>query len=163
MAWIQPQGGVVPFLAHHFPVFLCESPNGTPISYGFPAIDGPDGVVKAAIHGSNIECTPDTVDREIHQADLLNVLNTLAPRFPALGAGHILTAKTCLYTMTPDEHFVIGCHPEIRSVTIACGFSGHGFKFAPVIGEILADLATTGSTSHPIEIFSPLRFGSAKH
>jgi sarcosine oxidase len=60
--------------------------------------------------------------------------------------------------MTPDEHFIIGRHPRFSSCTVACGFSGHGFKFAPVIGEILADLSTTGSTGHPIDLFSPRRF-----
>jgi sarcosine oxidase len=159
MAWIQPSSGIEPFLAHHFPVFLSESPDGGPPGYGFPAIDGPDGGVKAAVHGSDIECTPETVDREIHESDLLNVRRNLTPRFPDLGAGQIVKAQTCLYTMTPDEHFVIGRHPEFESVSIACGFSGHGFKFAPVVGEILADLATSGATSRPIELFSPLRFG----
>ena len=62
-----------------------------------------------------------------------------------------------MYTMTPDEHFMVGHHPEHASVSIACGFSGHGFKFAPVMGEILADLATAGSTSHRIHLLS-LRF-----
>jgi sarcosine oxidase len=62
-----------------------------------------------------------------------------------------------MYTVSPDEHFVIGTHPQFKCCTIACGFSGHGFKFASVIGEILADLSTFGSTSHPIALFSPLR------
>lgn len=159
MTWIQPSGGIEPFLAHHFPVFLSESPDGRPIGYGFPAIDGPIGGVKVAVHGSDIKCTPETVDREIHEADLANVFNTLAPRFPALSAGQIVEARTCLYTMTPDEHFVIGRHPQFEPVSIACGFSGHGFKFAQVVGEILADVAVTGATRHPIAIFSPLRFG----
>ena len=162
MVWIQPSGGIEPFLAHHFPVFLSESPDGAPAGYGFPAIDGPSGGVKAAVHGSEIECTPETVDREIHQADLERVIRNLTPRFPALN-GRIVRAQTCLYTMTPDEHFVIGRHPEFEAVSIACGFSGHGFKFAPVVGEILADLATAGATSHPIELFSPLRFGESSH
>ena len=76
---------------------------------------------------------------------------------PALD-GKVVRAETCLYTMSPDEHFVIGAHPQVASCTIACGFSGHGFKFAGVVGEILADLATTGSTAHPIGLFSPRRF-----
>jgi sarcosine oxidase len=60
--------------------------------------------------------------------------------------------------MSPDEHFVIGAHPQFASCSIACGFSGHGFKFAGVVGEILADLAMNGSTTHPIALFSPMRF-----
>jgi len=75
--------------------------------------------------------------------------------------GELLRAQTCLYTMSPDEHFVIGTHPRFASCTVACGFSGHGFKFAGVVGEILADLATKGTTSHPIALFSPTRFHNA--
>ena len=157
MAWIQPRGGVEPFLPGRFPVFLCESPDGSWPGYGFPAVDGTSGGVKAAIHGSDIECTPDTVDRIIHEIDRGEIIRKLRPRFPALD-GEILKAQTCLYTMTPDEHFIIGPHPQFPAVSIACGFSGHGFKFAPVVGEILADLATGGKTGHPIEIFSPRRF-----
>ncbi len=157
MTWIEPQGGIEPFLARHFPVFLCESPEDGRPGYGFPAIDGAGGGVKAAIHGSDVECTPETVDRVIHELDGAEVIRKLKPRFPALD-GEIVKAKTCLYTMTPDEHFVIGLHPELPWVSVACGFSGHGFKFAPVVGEILADLATMGATHHPIDLFSPMRF-----
>jgi sarcosine oxidase len=63
-----------------------------------------------------------------------------------------------MYTMTPDQHFVVGLHPRYSHVSLACGFSGHGFKFAPVIGEILADLALSGETAHPIGFLSPQRF-----
>jgi len=66
-------------------------------------------------------------------------------------------AVTCMYTNTPDEHFVIGRHPGHEQVIVACGFSGHGFKFVPVVGEIMADLATDGGTSHPIALFDPRR------
>ena len=67
-----------------------------------------------------------------------------------------------MYSNTPDEHFVIARHPaHPESVTVACGFSGHGFKFVPVVGEILADLALTGATAHPIELFDPRRPAAA--
>jgi sarcosine oxidase len=161
MAWIQPRTGVAPFLPHNFPVFLCEDLDGGPCGYGFPAIDGPAGGIKVAIHGSDIVCTPETIDRTIHEIDIERIRRQLKVRFPALD-GELVRAETCMYTMTPDEHFVIGAHPQFKACTIACGFSGHGFKFSSVIGEILADLATRGSTSHPIALFSPLRaFGSA--
>ena len=62
-----------------------------------------------------------------------------------------------MYTNTPDEHFVISLHPDHPQVAIAAGFSGHGYKFCSVVGEILADLATEGSTRHPIDLFSPTR------
>jgi sarcosine oxidase len=63
-----------------------------------------------------------------------------------------------MYTNSPDSHFILGKHPRYEHVIIACGFSGHGFKFASVIGQILADLASDGSTRLPIEFLSPRRF-----
>lgn len=161
MAWIKPRGGIEPFLPGRFPVFLCESPDGGFPGYGFPAVDGASGGVKVAIHGSGVECMPETIDRVIHEVDGAEVIRQLRPRFPALN-GEILKAQTCMYTMTPDEHFIIGRHPEHAAVSIACGFSGHGFKFAPVVGEILTDLATAGTTRQPISIFSPTRFLGAR-
>ena len=82
----------------------------------------------------------------------------LAARLPGLAAGRWLGAKPCLYTLTPDEHFVLGLHPEYPNVAVACGFSGHGFKFTPVVGEILADLVMQGATPHHIGLFDPARF-----
>jgi len=157
MAWIQPRGGVASFLPRNFPVFIAEGIDGGYATYGMPAIDGSDGGVKAAVHGSDVECTPETVDRIVHEIDIARVIEKLKRRIPALD-GQLLRAKTCLYTMTPDEHFIIGAHPQFPNCSVACGFSGHGFKFAPVVGEILADLAPTGSTHHPIALFSPRRF-----
>jgi len=157
VAWIQPINGVAAFSPQNFPVFLCEDTQGGAPGYGFPAIDGPAGGVKASIHGSEIACTPETVDRSIHDSDIQRIVLSLRVRIPALD-GALVRAETCLYTMTPDEHFVIGTHPKFSCCTIACGFSGHGFKFAGVAGEILADFAIDGSTLYPIALFSPLRF-----
>ena len=159
MAWIRPRGGTDAFLPGRLPVFLSECDDGRP-AYGFPAIDGAAGGVKAAVHGSDEACTPQTVDRSIRASDREEILRKVSLRMPAL-AGAIVKAQTCLYTMTPDEHFVLGVHPEHPAVSIACGFSGHGFKFAAVVGEILADLALEGATRHPIGMFSPLRFARA--
>jgi sarcosine oxidase len=64
-----------------------------------------------------------------------------------------------MYTRTPDEHFVIGRHPGHGQVVAVSACSGHGFKFAPVVGEIVADLVATGTTAHPIGLFDPARFG----
>jgi sarcosine oxidase len=158
MAWVQPTTGVTPFLPESFPVFLCEAPDGGFPGYGFPAIDGAAGGIKVAIHGSDTACTPETVDRDVHESDVRRIIEKLKVRMPALD-GEVLRAKTCMYTLSPDEHFVIGMHPQFSSCAVACGFSGHGFKFASVVGEILADLATSGATAYPIELFSPRRFG----
>jgi sarcosine oxidase len=74
--------------------------------------------------------------------------------------GPLRTSTVCLYTNTPDFHFVIDVHPTIPGVAFASACSGHGFKFAPVVGEILAELALTGSTAHPIDQFRASRFSS---
>jgi sarcosine oxidase len=62
-----------------------------------------------------------------------------------------------MYTMTPDGHFLVGVHPRHERVALAAGFSGHGFKFASVMGEILADLAGSGATPQPIGFLAPTR------
>ena len=82
----------------------------------------------------------------------------LEPCLPALARGRLVDAVSCKYTLTPDHHFVIGLHPHSPKVVIASPCSGHGYKFASVIGEILADLATSGVTRHPISLFALSRF-----
>ena len=84
------------------------------------------------------------------------VVRWMAWRDPAL-AGRCVEAKACMYTNTPDLHFVISAHPEHANVAVAAGFSGHGYKFCSVVGEILADLALEGRTDHPTGLFSPER------
>ncbi len=84
----------------------------------------------------------------------------LAARIPALASGELLETATCLYTLTPDHHFVIGRHPRHAQVVLASPCSGHGYKFASVVGEILADLAMDGATRHAIDLFAPGRFAA---
>jgi sarcosine oxidase len=81
----------------------------------------------------------------------------LAELIPDAG-GPLRAAATCMYTNTPDFHFIIDRHPAHANVALACGFSGHGFKFASVVGEVLADLALRGETSLPIGLFALGRF-----
>ena len=79
-------------------------------------------------------------------------------RISAAVDGPCRRARVCIYTLTPDRHFVIDLHPDHPNVALAAGFSGHGFKFASVVGEILADLAENGRTELPIERFRIDRF-----
>jgi len=157
MFWFDPLGGVEPFLPERFPVYLWE-PAGTRLFYGFPATDGPGGGVKVAIHYGGRPCTPESIEREVGADEVEEMRAHIGDRIPAL-RGALLDARTCMYTNTPGEYFVIGLHPRHPQVAIAAGFSGHGFKFASVVGEILADLTTQGSTRHPIARFDPTRFG----
>jgi sarcosine oxidase len=159
MYWFQPTSGVAAFLPDRHPIYIHEDAAGVQ-AYGFPAIDGPDGGAKVAFFRRGAVCTPDTIDREVHPEEIGVIADHLAGVILSL-PGRFLDAATCLYTNTADEHFIIATHPRHSQVTIACGFSGHGFKFVPVVGEVLADLATTGATDHPIGLFDPARLRAA--
>ncbi|GGT30401.1 N-methyl-L-tryptophan oxidase [Streptomyces purpureus] len=159
MYWFQPDGGTGPFRPDNHPIWIWETADGVQ-SYGFPALDGPDQGVKVAFFRKGTVCTPDTIERTVHEHEVAAMGSHVARHAPAL-PGRFLKAATCMYSNTPDEHFVIARHPaHPASVTVACGFSGHGFKFVPVVGEILADLALTGTTAHPIELFDPHRLST---
>jgi sarcosine oxidase len=129
-------------------------PADAAVAYGIPALDG---VVKAAFHHVGPPAGADPVAAGPTPEDRQALVDWLAPRMPGLAAARYEGAKPCLYTISPDEHFVLGLHPASPSVAVAAGFSGHGFKFAPVVGEILADLAQAGDTSHAIDTFAPDR------
>ncbi|MEU3474874.1 N-methyl-L-tryptophan oxidase [Rhodococcus sp. NPDC006774] len=154
MHWITPQSGEAAFDSSHHPVYICG--DGPDQIYGFPAIDGEGGGVKISFFRAGTPCDPDTIDRTVHPEEIARLQQRIVTTFPALSGPH-QDAKTCMYTTTPDEHFVVAKHPDHANVTVACGFSGHGFKFVPVIGEVLADLAIDGETKHPIALFDPAR------
>ncbi|QDP97715.1 N-methyl-L-tryptophan oxidase [Microlunatus elymi] len=161
MYWFEPQvTEALPhraYAADHHPVYIEERHDDQQI-YGFPMHEGVDGGMKIGVHraGNLIETTADDLDRTIAAAEINSVQQRMRRLVPA--TGDPIKAKVCMYTMTPDEHFVLGAHPDHDQVSIAAGFSGHGFKFVPVIGEILADLAQHGHTGHPIGLFDPRRF-----
>jgi sarcosine oxidase len=102
---------------------------------------------------------PDTVNREPEPADE-NLLRAFARRYFPDGAGATLMLKTCLFTNTPDRHFILDHHPSHPEVTVAAGFSGHGYKFCSVVGEVMADLAQDGRSRHDIEFFRLRRFAA---
>lgn len=149
--WFAPAAQHAAFEA--LPVWMWERADGL-VFYGLPMRDG---AAKVAIHDRGEPCHPDTVDRAIHPAEVAQMRDVLRDAVPDLAAGTFVRGSACTYTLTPDHHFVVGPHPDHSQVTIACGFSGHGFKFAPVLGEVLADLALEGRTQHSIELFNPAR------
>jgi sarcosine oxidase len=159
--WLAPEGDAEHFAEGRLPVFLFEAPPGVPMVYGFPSVNPAAHGVKVALHGSDEVTTPEQVRREVTAEDEAAMRERLRTTLPALAEGRLLEATTCLYTMTPDEHFVLDHHPEHANVTLAAGFSGHGFKFATVMGEILADLALTGATRWDIGLFSLARLGAS--
>jgi sarcosine oxidase len=142
--------------ADRLPVWVVEEA-GTEW-YGIP--HDPELGLKVSIHHWAEFVDPETVDRTVDPADVERVRNFLRRRMPAAN-GPLRHAEVCLYTNTPDEIFVIDRHPAASGVAFASACSGTGFKFAPVIGAVLADLVTDGSTAWPIERFRVDRFGSA--
>jgi len=155
MYWFQPSEAA-PFAPDRLPIYIYEYRREGFI-YGFPQV-GRDGV-KVAHHHSGEFCTPETIRRDVTPEEVHRMRDILAGTLPGLN-GDLLQAVTCMYTNTPDGHFIIDRHPRHPQVILACGFSGHGFKFAPVVGEILAELATYGHTRHPIELFQLARFST---
>jgi sarcosine oxidase len=159
MFWYEPKSSLEPFLPERFPIFIWEPEDGN-MFYGFPAQDADRGVKAAFFRAGGVPTSPDTIDRKVHEEEIGFLRAYLTEHVPEL-AGRCLDARACMYTNTPDEHFVISAHPEHPQVVIACGFSGHGYKFCSVVGEILADLAIEGSTRHSIDLFSPARLNRA--
>ncbi len=152
-AWFQPDD-TAPFSADRFPVFILESEHG--LHYGFPAY-AQMGIKIAKHHHRQEIVDPDTHDRTISMADEAAIRAPLAEYLPDAN-GRLVSAQTCLYTMTPDETFIIDCMPRFPHVIVASPCCGHGFKFSPVVGEILADLVTRGTTDHDIRQFRLQRF-----
>ncbi len=148
--WFAPEDPAA-FAGH--PVWIWEGEGGRQV-YGFGT--GADGTVKVAFFRGGAPCDPHTVDRTVHIGEVEEIASFVGRHVP--GAVHrFVRAKTCLYTCTPDHHFVLAHHPEHDNVVLACGFSGHGFKFVPVVGEIVSDLVADGTTRHPIGLFDPTR------
>jgi glycine/D-amino acid oxidase-like deaminating enzyme len=123
-----------PFAAERFPVF------GADISrtgyYGFPV--NRDGLVKIANHGTGLDLAP-TAPRHTTATQEASLRDFLADAFPALAHAPIVARRLCVYGDTRDAHFWIARHPQRPSLTVAAGGSGHGFKFAPVLGPLIAD------------------------
>ena len=155
LAWFQPLRPEL-FTPEAFPVFGLESDEGR--FYGFPVAVVPGFKIGKFNHLSE-KADPDDLDRECHPRDE-QVLREFTERYMPDAAGPTMALKACMFTNTPDEHFVIGKHADHSNVSVAAGFSGHGFKFASVVGEILADLVTEGETAHDISLLDPRRFFS---
>jgi len=153
MGWFQPKRPEL-YAAEAFPVFGVFTEEGR--YYGFPSHAVP-GFKIGRVHHLLQKVDPDAIDREVHLEDE-DILRQAVNRYFPLAAGKLLDGKTCMYTNTPDEHFMIGTLDGQPQVSVAAGFSGHGFKFASVIGEIMADLAQNGATEHDINLFRLDRF-----
>jgi len=154
--WFQPGGTAL--TVGSMPIFLFQRHDGA-IMYGLPMSADQVGVKVAFHNRQNDDCQPDRIERTVSPKEIQDADEQFSELIPAIRGAHV-KSKTCMYTLTPDEHFVIDKVPGRPQVILACGFSGHGYKFASVIGEILADLAIDGTSRHRIQKFELARFRS---
>jgi sarcosine oxidase len=155
--WFKPTRDAELFAPERCPIYIWD-PVERPSFYGFPSIDSSPAGVKVAFHNFGPLCAPETIDRQVYPEEIARMRAWLASRIPAIADGELTGTATCMYTLTPDEDFLIDAHPQHPQVLICSPCSGHGYKFASVVGEIMADLAQKGATAQPIGKFSAGRF-----
>lgn len=154
VAWFEPEDAAL-FAPERFPVFIVTLDGEE--YYGFPEFGAP-GFKVGKFHHDGEAADPDALDRSWRAEDE-EMLRDFARRCFPKAAGRMLRMSVCMFTNSPDKHFIIGKHPQWPQVSFAAGFSGHGFKFCSVVGEVMADLAERGETPHDISPFDPARFG----
>jgi sarcosine oxidase len=157
--WLWPETPAR-FTLGALPCWGAEVPGFPGMLYGFPMLPATLAAtpgLKIAHHHPGEPCAPGAA-RSASAREFEPLRPALSEVFDA-DLGTVIAAKVCTYTSSPDHHFVVDHYPGSARVAIACGFSGHGFKFASVIGEALADLATEGRSGLPIEFLGLGRFG----
>jgi sarcosine oxidase len=145
--WFRPRNHSSMFEADKFPIFMWQRAD-TGFFYGFPLLEG---AVKVARHYDGQTTTPDTIDRTIH-GDEVEHMRSILERYARHLNGDLVTTSICMYTNSPDQHFIIDRHPEYAQVVVAAGFSGHGFKFCSVVGQMVAGLVINPQM-HPLALF----------
>ena len=156
-AWFSPATDA--YDSERFPAFLLDRAGLPAPLYGFPDFGAG---IKSAFHGLGELTTASEINREVDlPRDVEPIVQALEQWMPG-STQTFREAKPCMYTLTPDGHFVIDRHPEHANVILCGGFSGHGFKFAPVVGEVGADLALAGGSRHEIDFLSLRRFASQR-
>jgi sarcosine oxidase len=153
LAWLQPERPEM-FLPERFPVFNLLVPEGR--YYGFPVFGVP-GFKFGKYHHFEEHGDPDHLSLDPTREDE-EMLREFASRYFPAGAGPTVSLKGCLFTNSPDGHFIIDLHPQHPQISYAAGFTGHGYKFASVMGEIMAELAIRMNTRHNIDLFRLDRF-----
>jgi sarcosine oxidase len=151
--WLEPDESTVSYDRSRFPIYAYEYIQGS-ICYGFPRL--PRGVKVSIMHGGEMSQTPGDVRREVDESEVRPVRAALHPVLPDLSMAPVRESGVCIFTNTPDHDFIIDFHPAHPQVLVSSPCSGHGFKFASVLGEIQADLLTSGTTRFDM---SPFRIG----
>ncbi len=157
--WFEVRGAVERFMAPNFPVWIWELQERRNVIYGFPSIDGRS--LKLATEQYDTAVDPDASPAEVSAAEMRAMHETLvAPYLPGIGP-RCEKALSCLYTATPDFHFVVDRHPERDDVIVASACSGHGFKHSPAVGEALSQLVLDGRAELDMGNFSLAARGTA--
>ena len=152
--WFDPERAPAQFAPEAFPIFIADYTHEK-AWYGFPDVGTG---LKLSRHHYGDHVHPDTVERTVAPEEVDSFREILARYMPDAN-GTLRAAQACLYTNAPDEHFLIGRHPGAPRVVVASPCSGHGFKFASVIGDVLADLATDQDPAFDLSTFAIDRFG----
>ena len=148
--WFDVPGDSALYEPTGFPIYAHEFKPDT-ICYGFPLL--PRGVKASVMHDGRTYAEPQDVDREVAEDEVEPLRASLRPILPELAESSVRGATTCLFTNTPDHDFIIDFHPEHPQVLVSSPCSGHGFKFASAIGEVLAELLTTGKARFDLSPF----------
>jgi sarcosine oxidase len=151
--WFEPGGSRGLYDADRFPIYAYEFKAGT-ICYGFPRL--PRGVKASVMHDGSIVSDPERVDRQVRDGEAEPLRAAVRPVLPGLSGAPVRETAVCLFTNTPDHDFVIDFHPDYPQVLVSSPCSGHGFKFASAIGELQADLITSGRARFDL---APFRIG----
>jgi sarcosine oxidase len=154
--WFEPDGPHELFTPPRMPVYIRVPDDGSEMFYGFPAINGPGGGMKIAGEQFDRTTTPEDMEREVSESEMRAMHAVASPRLRI--SPKCVRAVACKYTVTPDFHFVIDCHPQSERVWFASACSGHGFKHSAAVGEALAEIATTGRTQFDLSPFHLNRF-----
>ena len=139
LTWLAVEDASV-FAPERFPIFIHEVAHGR-FRYGFPTTDGRS--IKLGVHHEGSDANPDSIDRQVHEGDLQPVRDFARDHLRGVTA-EVVDSSVCMYTNTPDERFLAASPGALPGVTVLSACSGHGFKFAPVIGELMADAILQG-------------------
>jgi sarcosine oxidase len=156
LVWLEAPTPAAWYGADEFPIFICELAADGRQLYGFPRLER--GVKTAIYHEGRLSEAPESVEREVTPADVEELRKSLGQVLPELSAAEVRESATCLFTNTPDRHFLIDFHPRHPQLLLSSPCSGHGFKFASALGELQADLLLEGRTRFDLRSFSLSRF-----
>jgi len=148
--WLEPDADAEQYNRAQFPIYAYEYKQGN-ICYGFPRLAR--GVKASVMHDGETSEQVDRVRRTIDEKEVAPLRNALRPVLPALAEAAVRESSVCIFTNTPDRDFIVDFHPDYPQVLVSSACSGHGFKFASALGEVHADLLTTGRARFDLSPF----------